>query len=186
MADLRVASRYVKSLLGLAVEQGVLEAVHKDMLLFSKVLKENRDFSVMIKSPVIRHEKKRAILEKIFSGKVDKLTLAIMDILTKKNREPLLPSIASEFHNAYNTYKGIGKAYITTTVPMDSELRQAVEEIVKKLSKTKQVEIEAKVDKDLIGGFILNVGDQQIDASVKSKLKSLEVRFSENPFVKEI
>lgn len=186
MADLRVASRYVKSLLGLAVEQGVLEAVHKDMLLFSKVLKENRDFSVMIKSPVIRHEKKRAILEKIFSGKVDKLTLAIMDILTRKNREPLLPSIASEFHNAYNTYKGIGKAYITTTVPMDSELRQAIEEIVKKLSKTKQVEIEAKVDKDLIGGFILNVGDQQIDASIKSKLKSLEVRFSENPFVKEI
>jgi F-type H+-transporting ATPase subunit delta len=186
MADLRVASRYVKSLLGLAVEQGVLEAVHKDMLLFSKVLKENRDFSVMINSPVIRHEKKRAILEKIFSGKVDKLTLAIMDILTRKNREPLLPSIASEFHNAYNTYKGIGKAYITTTVPMDSELRQAIEEIVKKLSKTKQVEIEAKVDKDLIGGFILNVGDQQIDASIKSKLKSLEVRFSENPFVKEI
>lgn len=186
MADLRVASRYVKSLLGLAVEQGVLEAVHKDMLLFSKVLKENRDFSVMIKSPVIRHEKKRAILEKIFSGKVDKLTLAIMDILTRKNREPLLPSIASEFHNAYNTYKGIGKAYITTTVPMDSELLQAIEEIVKKLSKTKQVEIEAKVDKDLIGGFILNVGDQQIDASIKSKLKSLEVRFSENPFVKEI
>ena len=185
MADLRVASRYVKSLLGLAVEQGALEAVHKDMLLFSKVLKENRDFSVMIKTPVIRHEKKRAILEKIFSGKVDKLTLAIMDILTKKNREPLLPSIASEFHNAYNAYKGIGKAYITTTVPMDNELRQAIEEIVKKLSKTKQVEIETKIDKDLIGGFVLNVGDQQIDASIKNKLKSLEVRFSENPFVKE-
>lgn len=186
MADLRVASRYVKSLLGLAVEQGVLEAVHSDMLLFTKVMKENRDFRVMIKSPVIRHEKKRAILEKVFAGKVDKLTLAIMDILTRKNREPLLPSIAAEFHNAYNTYKGIGKAYITTTVPMDSDLRKAIEEIVKKLSKTKQVEIEAKVDSELIGGFILNVGDQQIDASVKSKLKSLQVRFSENPFVKEI
>ena len=88
MADLRVASRYVKSLLGLAVEQGVLEAVHSDMLLFTKVMKENRDFRVMIKSPVIRHEKKRAILEKVFAGKVDKLTLAIMDILTRKNREP--------------------------------------------------------------------------------------------------
>lgn len=185
MADIRVASRYVKSLLGLAVEQGALEAVHKDMLLFTKVLKENRDFKIMINSPVIRHEKKRAILEKIFAGKVDKLTMAIMDILTRKNREPLLPSIASEFHNAYNTYKGIGKAYITTTVRMDNDLRKAVEEIVKKLSKTKQVEIEEKTDKDLIGGFILNVGDQQIDASIKSKLKSLQVRFSENPFVKE-
>ena len=73
----------------------------------------------------------------------------------------------------YNAYKGIGKAYITTTVPMDNELRQAIEEIVKKLSKTKQVEIETKIDKDLIGGFVLNVGDQQIDASIKNKLKAI-------------
>ncbi|MEJ0055475.1 MAG: F0F1 ATP synthase subunit delta [Bacteroidota bacterium] len=94
MADLRVASRYVKSLLGLAVEKGAVEAVHNDMLLFSKVCAENRDFTVMLRSPVIRHEKKRAILEKVFAGKVNALTMAIIDILTRKNREPLLPAIA--------------------------------------------------------------------------------------------
>jgi F-type H+-transporting ATPase subunit delta len=57
--------------------------------------------------------------------------------------------------------------------------------IVKKLSARKQVELVEKVNKDLIGGFILNVGDRQIDASVKSKLKSLKVKFSENPYEKE-
>jgi len=56
---------------------------------------------------------------------------------------------------------------------------------VKKLSNKKEVELEEKVDKDLIGGFVLNVGDRQIDASVKSKLKTLKLKFSENPFVKE-
>ncbi len=186
MADFRVASRYVKSLLGLAVERGVVEAVHEDMLLFSKICAENRNFVVMLRSPVIRHENKRAILEKIFSDKVNELTMAIINILTRKNREPLLPAIASEFHNAYNEFKGIGKALITTTIPMDKELRDSVEKIVKELSNKKFVELEEKVDKELIGGFILNVGDRQIDASIKSKLKALSLKFNENYFVKEI
>ncbi len=185
MADSRVASRYVKSLLGLAVEQGVLEAVHTDMLFFDKVCHSNRDFVLMLKSPIVRHEKKKEILNKLFSGRVHELTLSIINILTKKNREPLLPSIAREFHNAYNEYKGIGKALVISTVPVDNELRAELETIVKKLSNKTQIELEEKVDKDLIGGFILNVGDRQIDASIKSKLKALKIKFSENPFVKE-
>lgn len=185
MADSRVASRYVKSLLGLAVEQGVLEAIHTDMLFFDKVCHSNRDFVLMLKSPIVRHEKKKEILNKLFSGRVHDLTLSIINILTKKNREPLLPSIAREFHNAYNEYKGIGKASVISTVPVDNELRAELETIVKKLSNKTQIELEEKVDKDLIGGFILNVGDRQIDASIKSKLKTLRIKFSENPFVKE-
>jgi len=185
MADSRVASRYVKSLLSLAVEQGVVEAVHADMQFFNKVCRSNRDFVLMLKSPIIRHEKKKEILNKLFSGRVHALTMSIIEILTKKNREPLLPSIATEFHNAYNLYKGIGKASITSTVPIDDELRSELVTIVKKLSHMKQVELEEKVDKDLIGGFILNVGDLQIDASIKNKLKALKNKFSENPFIKQ-
>ncbi|HLZ15844.1 MAG TPA: ATP synthase F1 subunit delta, partial [Cyclobacteriaceae bacterium] len=98
---------------------------------------------------------------------------------------PLLPAIAHEFHNAYNEYKGVEKATITTTIAVDAKLKGEIETMVKKLSTRKQVELVEKVDKDLIGGFILNVGDRQIDASVKSKLKSLKVKFSENPYVKE-
>lgn len=185
MADGRVASRYVKSLLGLAVEQGVLEAVHADMQLFDKICHSNRDFVLMLKSPIIRHEKKKEVLKKLFSGKIHVLTMSIIDILTSKNREPLLPAIATEFHNAYNVYKGIGKASVISTVPVDDKLRAELESIVKKLSNMKQVELEEKVDKDLIGGFILNVGDRQIDASIKNKLKNLKNKFSENPFIKQ-
>lgn len=185
MADARVASRYVKSLLGLAVEQGVLEAVNTDMQFFDRVCHSNRDFVLMLKSPIIRHEKKKEILNKLFSGKVHPLTMSIIEILTKKNREPLLPSIATEFHNAYNVYKGIGKASVISTVPVDAELRSELVALVKKLSDKTQVELEEKVDKDLIGGFILNVGDRQIDASIKNKLKNLKNKFSENPFIKQ-
>jgi F-type H+-transporting ATPase subunit delta len=111
--------------------------------------------------------------------------MSIIDILTRKNREPLLPVIAKEFHNAYNEYKGIGKAFITTTTPMDAQLRTEIEAIVKKLSTKNNVELHEKVDSELIGGFVLNVGDQQIDASIRSKLKALSLCFSENHFVKQ-
>lgn len=185
MAESRVASRYVKSLLGLAVEQNAVEAVHADMQLFDEVCRTNRAFATMLKSPIIRHEKKKDILLAIFKTKVNQLTLAIIEMITKKNREALLPAIAREFHNAYNEFKGIEKATVTTTMPMDEKLKNEIEAIVKKLSTKKQVELIQKIDKDLIGGFLLNVGDRQIDASVKSKLKSLKVKFSENPYVKE-
>jgi F-type H+-transporting ATPase subunit delta len=184
MADSRVASRYVKSLLSLAVEQKALDQVHADMLMFDQACRTNRQFANMLRNPIIKHEKKRDILEALFKGKVNHLTLAVIDILTKKNRESLLPSIAQEFHNAYNDYKGIERATVTTTIAIDGKLKTEIEGMVKKLSTRKQVELVEKIDKDLIGGFILNVDDRQIDASIKSKLKSLKIKFSENQYIK--
>ncbi len=185
MAGSRVVARYVKSLLGLAEEQKSLDSVHQDMLLFSKVCAENRAFKVMLQSPVIRHDKKRQILGKIFQGKVQPLTLAFFDIITKKNREPLLAAIASEFHNAYNEYKGIRKAVLTTAFPVDESLRMEIEQLVRTISDREQIELEEIVDADMIGGFVLTVGDKQIDASLKNKLKTLRIKFSQNPYVKE-
>lgn len=181
----RVASRYVKSLLDLAVTQGQLEKVHTDMKLFADTIDKSRDLELMLKSPVIKHDKKGAILTAIFKTKVTALTMAFMDILTRKNREPLLPEIAREFHNAYNVHKGIGKASVTTTVAMDAKTRSQFETLVRKLADKKEVELEEKIDKELIGGFILNVDDRQIDASIRNNLKKLKLKFSENPYIKE-
>jgi len=184
MSDSRAASRYIKSLLGLAVEKGVLEEVDQDMQLFARICRENRSFEVMLKSPIIKHDKKKEILNKLFKGKVNALTIAILDILTQKNREALLPAIAADFHAAYNAYKGIGKATVRTAVPLDAKLRGEIVQMVKDLSDKKQVELVEVVDPELIGGFVLNVGDKQVDASVTNKLKTLQLKFKENTYVK--
>jgi F-type H+-transporting ATPase subunit delta len=186
MAESRAASRYVKSLLGLAVEKNALEEVHRDMLIFSEVAAKNRQFELLLQSPVIKHDKKLEILKKIFKGKVHSLTMAFFEIITRKNREPILLSVASEFHNAYNNYKGIGKATVTTAVPLDASMRAEFEKLVRQYSDKKQIELIEKVEPDLIGGFVLNVGDRQVDASIKSKIKTLQLNFSQNPFIKEL
>ena len=185
MVDSRAAARYVKSLLELAVDKNVLEEVHQDMLLFSKIVRENKQFELLLGSPVIKHDKKRDILQAMFKSKVNALTMSIFDILTKENREPLLPAIAVQFHAAYNEYKQIGKATVTTAVPLDEALRAQIRVLVQQLSKKNNVDLTENIDKNMIGGFVLNVGDRQIDASLKNKLKSLQVKFSHNPYIKE-
>ncbi len=185
MSDFRVATRYAKSLLELAEEKGVLEEVHKDMVLFADVCKESRDLVLMLKNPIIKHDKKRSILHALFKSKVNDLTIAIFDIITRKNRESILPSIAKEFNYQYNVYKGIEVATVTTAGPLDKVLKGEMEKLVQNISSKKKVDLIEKVDEDLIGGYVLKVGDRQIDDSIKSKLKALELKFSQNPYIKE-
>lgn len=184
MSEYRIASRYAKSLLSLADEQGALEAVHNDMQMLSSLIKENRDLELMLKSPIILSSKKLTILYKIFEGKVNDLTLRIFDILTKKRRESYLPAIAREMHHQYNLNMGIAEATVTTTFVLDDELRKEFESVVTKIS-GKGVELTEKVDEDLIGGFVLKIGDRQIDDSISARLRALRLKFIQTSYVKE-
>lgn len=183
MSEYRIASRYAKSLLELAVEKGKLEAVHTDMQLLSNMFEQNRDFVLMLKSPVVLHDKKLAILNKVFEGLVDDLSLSIFRLLTKKHREGYLPLIAEEFHHMYNEFNGIAEATVTTTFSLDEKSRKTFEDVVKSITK-KKVELTEVVDESLIGGFVLKIGDRQIDDSVSSRLKALRVDFSKNHYQK--
>lgn len=186
MADSRATSRYVKSLLDLAIERKVVEEVHRDMRLFSETVSKSRALELLLQNPVIKHDKKLDVLKGVFAGKVHPLTMSFFEIITRKNRESILVSVAREFHNAYNEYKGIGKAIVTTATPMDAKMRTEFEQLVRRYSDKKQIELIEVVDPELIGGFILNVGDRQVDASIKSKLKTLQVNFTHNPYIKEL
>ena len=170
-----VASRYAKSLIELAKEQNVLEAVYEDMKLFKDTADNNRGLMLALKSPVVRHEKKLGILKAIFEARVNPVTYAIFTIITKKNREAILDAIADEFLIAYNDFQGIQKATVTTTTPLTEELRKQFTEIVANAT-GKTVELEEKLDENLIGGYLLRVNDRQVDASLRSRLNELKLQ----------
>ena len=184
MSEYRIASRYAKSLLSLANEEGRLEAVHDDMKLFSQMIQENRDFELLLNSPVVVSTKKLAILNEVFEGKVNDLTLKFFVLLTKKKRERHLPAIAKEFHHQYNVHKGIAEATVITTFALDDGLKKEFEAVVAKIS-GKNVELTEKIDESLIGGFVLKIADRQIDDSISARLSALRLKFSQNPYVKE-
>lgn len=172
MQNHRAAARYAKSLLELAVETSVLDQVRDDMQLFLNVFEENRLFAVVLRNPVILHTKKRAVLNALFSDKMNKLTISAFDLITKKNRENILNAIAGEFIIQYNILKGIQEATVTTTVDLDESQKEEFGKVVARIT-GKQPELEMKIDESLIGGFVLNIGDNQLDESVKSKLNKI-------------
>lgn len=180
-----VAGRYAKSLISLAQEQNALDAVHDDMLAFSKVCEESRDFKVLLNNPIVNHAKKLEILKAIFEKKVNGLTMAIFNIITRKNRESIMYDISKEFHNQYNAIKGVGKAKVVTSTTLDKSQLVTFEQLVEKAI-NKKVELDAQVDEDLIGGFVLTVEDKQIDASVKSQINKLNNIFKDNPYISKI
>ncbi len=179
MSEKRIAVRYAKSLVNLAEEMKVLEQVKEDMLLVDQVCKENRQLRLILKSPVILTTNKRIILEKIFGDKVSELILKFFKILSRKNRIGVLPYIADEVVNLYNDLKGFQEATIATSMPLTDAMRDEVKQIVEKAS-GKQVLLNEVVDKDLIGGFVLTMGDKQLDKSIAGSLNRLKIKLMEN------
>jgi F-type H+-transporting ATPase subunit delta len=178
----RVASRYAKSFLLLSQEKGLVEDLLQDMNLFAKTCDENHALVVTLKSPIIKHDKKLAILKNIFEGKVNPFTIALFEIITRKHREAFLPEIARSYKQQYKEMKGILSAEVTTTFPLTSELRAEFKKIIS-TAYGKESELTEKVDKSIIGGFVLKVGDRQIDESVKNKLQRLKNKFKDNSYV---
>ncbi|MDZ7934337.1 MAG: ATP synthase F1 subunit delta [Emticicia sp.] len=174
MADSIVAYRYAKSLFDLATEKKVVNEVNDDMILFKTVCDENRQFLVVLGNPIVRHHVKLGILKKTFEKNVHPVTFSIFNVLTKKNRENLIYSIAEEFDKLYNQQKGIQKVTVTTVTALTEAQKAEFIKIVGD-STGKQIVLEEKVNENLIGGYILSVGDTQIDTSVRKRLNELKL-----------
>lgn len=184
MRDIKVASRYAKSLLGIAVEQKQLEDVYKDMQLINNVCSQSRDLELLLKSPIVKSDKKAAILTDIFGKQIGQISSSFISIILNKKREGLLGDIANAFIDAYKVYNNITTAKVTSAVPLSKGQKEAIESLLKKQGNEK-VELAEIVNEAIIGGVIIRVGDKQVDESIRRKLTDLEMEFSDNPYVKE-
>ena len=183
MPNPRLAARYAKSLVDLAEEKGQLEQVYADMQWINAATKSNRDFVNLLRSPIIKGDTKKKILDAITKDKISAITAAFNNLLVTKGRESNLPEITTAFINAYKTKKNIQIIKLTTAAPITEEIRNAVIEQVKKTAGFQQVELEEKVNPDLIGGFVLQAGDKLIDASVAYDLRAIAKQFENNDFI---
>lgn len=186
MPNPRLASRYAKSLLDLAVEKGQLEAVYADMKYLQAVCKVSKDFAALLRSPIIGADQKNAIITAVTKGKVSDLTNAFNALLVKKNRESDLPEISGAFVDLYNEMKGIHKVKLTTAVPVSDEVKQSIESKVKGAQGIGSVELETVTDEKLIGGFVLEFNNKLVDASIARDLRDIKKQFSGNLFVHNI
>lgn len=186
MKGIRIASRYAKSLLYLSLEKGKLDEVYADMQLVGATIDQSRDLELLLLSPVIKTDTKVKVLTLVFGSKIGEISNAFMTLLTNKGREGMLGEIAQSFVDQVKVHKQIVSAKVVTAAPIDADTKSKINALATKLASGKSIELVEKVDETLIGGFILNVGDLQVDASISGEIKSLKREFEKNPYVPEI
>ncbi|MFN4123375.1 MAG: ATP synthase F1 subunit delta [Flavobacteriales bacterium] len=185
MQDSKAVYRYAKALFELANEQNVLERVHADMQLIQQAIKENRDLRVLIKSPVVKFDKKNEIFDLIFAKHISPLTKSFMNLVIKKQREGNLADVVTQFHRIYLENNNIEEVYLTTSVELGQPFKDEIVNFVKKDTKNK-VQLEEKIDPSIIGGFILKYSGKQFNASVARKLEMMRQELNKKYFEKKL
>lgn len=176
MKNTAAASRYAKALLELAVEQNKVDSVAGDMNYFAQAVQGSHDLELLLASPIINSDKKISIFEKVFE-QFEELTMAFMRLIIKNRREDILPVIAASFDSQVKDHKGISPVTIVSAKTLDPSTKDLI------LSKVSGLisgtpEVTEQIDESLIGGFVVKLGDRQLDASVVSQLNNLKQRLT--------
>lgn len=182
----KLSQRYAKSILGLAIEQGKLDAIHKDVLLLDETISGHRDLALMLKSPVIHADKKLSVMSLIFKDKTDNITWKFIELVISKGREGQLLNFGKSFIEQYNVLKSISKVSITTAAELSDAVIQSIKENLGKVIPETNLEVSTHVDASLIGGFKLQYGDNLYDASIDKKLKNLKTQFLDESYVDKV
>jgi F-type H+-transporting ATPase subunit delta len=186
MLNPRLAGRYAKSLIDLALEKGRLEEVYKDMLYMNRLMKGSSEFITILKSPVITGDKKQKVLEALSAGKIGQITASFNRLLVTKGRESFLPEITYAFIDQYKEFKGIHSVTLTTAIAVSDEVKNAIIARLREDAGMKEVELEMLVQENIIGGFILEADGRRVDSSIAYDLANLRKQFSNNDFIYRI
>lgn len=186
MVNPRLAARYAKSLIDLAIEQNQLEQVKQEVDFILHVFKVSPEFKTLLRSPVIKGDKKMAILREVGKGRFNPLMAGFMRLLITKGRENVLPEIFETFNAQYNEHKGIHEVTMTTAQPVSDELKAAILDKIKAETKLTHVELKTKVKEDLIGGFVLEYNNNLVDASISRVLKDVRRDFVSHEYTYRI
>ena len=173
MAGHRAATRYAKSLIELAQENDQLDAVFADMQLISVTISDSHELNLLLKSPIVKGDKKEKALNKIFAAQIGEISNRFISILTKKKREELLEDIAIEFIAQHKKIKEQVVAKVTTAIPLDETTKTKILKLISSYVDG-QVELVESINPGIIGGFVIRIGDKMIDASITKKLNDLK------------
>ncbi|MCG0277018.1 MAG: ATP synthase F1 subunit delta [Thermanaeromonas sp.] len=170
----RVAKRYAQALYSLAQDKGVLPRVKEDLDRVVGTLEENEEFRRLFYHQLVPPRQKRELLKEVFPAIGDD-TRKFLGLVLEKHRERLLPEIASHFRLLVDRAEGIVEAEVTVAFPLPDDLEEQLKEKLSRLLGGK-VRLKVCVDKDIMGGMVVRVGDRILDASVRKKLELFRER----------
>lgn len=173
MSNQRLSIRYAQALLDLANEKNVLDHVKKDMDFLAKCLKENKELSLLFKSPVVNAGQKTAIFSALFKSNMNEISFSFISLIIKKRRESYVEEISLAFSSLYAEYNNIQQIILTVPNKITADLKEKIKQLVSKDIKG-EVELIEKFDASLIGGFKIKIGDNLFDNSISTKIRKVK------------
>lgn len=186
MQNPRLADRYAKSLMDIAIEQGKLDALYTDMQGLKSICDSSSEFVNLMKSPIVKADTKQSVIRAMIDGKVDAVTTAFVNLIISKGREYFLPEIVNAFLAQYKKHKNINVVKLTTASPLDESMMTLITQNVQRQFPGMTIEMNTSVDESLLGGFILESNNNQFDASIIRDLRDIKKQFLKNEYVPEI
>ncbi len=183
MADYRIASRYAKSLIDLAIERNELETIKNDFSALLEGLNGNKELQNFFKSPIIGGDVKQKTIKAIYGNTFSDTSLAFINIIIHKRRETYLREIAEYVVKLYDQHEGIVKAELYVASAINPTLEKEILMMVKKQI-GQDIKMSVHLKPELIGGYLLKIGDKQIDASLAKQIKRLKDQFDDNLYLK--
>ena len=177
MDQSRISVRYAKAFFEVAAEKNLVKELKDDMVLVGLICKDD-NMSYVIECPVIKTSDKIKAFNEILGEKINPLTMNFLKLVAENKREKYLPGICRNFVARYYEFTGIKQAHVTTAIAMDVDLKEKIKKTISQVFKS-EVELTVSENHELIGGFVLRVGDQQLDASVATKLRKIKHKFIE-------
>ena len=177
-----VARRYAQALTEEAQAASALDAVDADMALITETLDGSRDLRLALTSPVVSHDKKGAILDRLFNGNVSDLSVRFLRLLVQNDRDGQIPEILDAYRQLRDERTRTVEALVRSAKPLSPDeaerLKTALES---RAGQTVRMRIE--VDPSLIGGLVVRVGDVVYDRSVRHQLDTLRGQLAERAAV---
>jgi F-type H+-transporting ATPase subunit delta len=179
MLTSKVAKRYAQGLLDFTQESGNTASVFGEMKDVVKIVNDSKELRNFFASPIIDTKKKEKAAKEIFS-KFSPVSQNLITLVIKQGRESHLQGIAQEFINKVEDLQGVQRVTLTVATEIS---QQNIDSIIKSSSlvdSTKNYDLKIVIKPEIIGGYILRVRDQQVDASVKTKLSQVKKEFQLN------
>ncbi len=174
--DIMVARRYAQASLELAVEQGAVEQWQQDFATLTRVWRET-PLALRLADPKVGQSRRMGEARDVLSNRVSPLVLNLVLLLVQRGRARLVPRVADAFERLERDRSGRVSGYVISALPLTEEQRQSLtRQLGKRTGRT--VELEERVDPSILGGLIVRVGDELIDASVVGRLRRIEAELS--------
>lgn len=169
-----VSERYADAFFEVAEAHGKVEECLSDITELKEVFESEPKLVSFLVTPNHTEAKKKQLVEEVFHDNVEPYTFNLLRLLLDKGRITEIPDIADDYRKFYNERKNVIRMTITTAFEAEPELISDISEKFRKQYGAEQVQVETKVDPDLIGGAIIVIGDTMYDESVRGKLAALK------------